>query len=428
MVLWQIWVQPKVAMAQWIAALASFVHLALWSHLRLTNETLIAALVSCLIFGLMHTGFALLAMRHRPETMQAQKHGIWLGPVAVLLVTAPMFALPEVPWMIWPTVLLLNLMTIAVAALTLSLAPVLLALCVTLLAMGLWLFRLDVSGSPWGILLTLGGFALVFAAAGAVLSSRLRLRTGSEKRSGSEWLTSLEGLLPMCSAALPFILLIIATHRLNLVNPTPVFTLGVLLSLGLLVLMRLSKLPALGLRGADLHVAAGVCVVESALRCGAAMDGAGLVHRHRVFVCQLSLCLEVSLPRGGTAMDRLCQFLAGAWTADLLGLHFHAVARWKDGTRACLARAPGAGVTLCRAEDAEAGGCGGAGTRSSRGSVVWRCVSSRSSSRFSLIISGSRSAGRWKALRCAGSSRACRMRDCGAWGSAFSRHPSLDWR
>lgn len=246
-VMWQIWVQPKVAMAQWIAALASFVHLALWSHLRLTNETLIAALVSYLIFGLMHTGFALLAMRHRPETMQAQKHGIWLGPVAVLLVIAPMFALPEVPWMIWPTVLLLNLMTIAVAALTLSLAPVLLALCVTLLAMGLWLFRLDVAGSPWGFLFTLGGFALVFAAAGAVLSARLRQHTGSEKRSGSEWLVSLEGLLPMCSAALPFILLIIATHRLHLVNPTPVFTLGVLLSLGLLVLMRLSKLPALGL-------------------------------------------------------------------------------------------------------------------------------------------------------------------------------------
>ncbi len=246
-VLWQIWVQPKMAMAQWIAALLSFVHLALWSRVRLTDETLIAALVSYLIFGLMHTGFALLAMRLRPETMQAQKHGIWLGPVAVLLVIVPMFALPAVPWLIWPTVLILNLMTIAVAALTLALAPVLLALFVTLLAMGFWLFRLEPTCSPWGFLFTLGGFALVFAAAGAVLSSRLRLRTGIEKRSGSEWLVSLEGLLPMCSAALPFILLIIATHRLHLVNPTPVFTLGVLLSLGLLVMMRLSKLPALGL-------------------------------------------------------------------------------------------------------------------------------------------------------------------------------------
>ncbi|WP_166647203.1 DUF2339 domain-containing protein [Prosthecobacter fusiformis] len=246
-VLLQIWVQPRVAMAQWLAALLSFVHLAVWSSLRLTEATLMAALLSYLVFGLMHTGFALLAMRKRPETMQAQQHGIWLGPVAVLLVLGPMFALPEVPWLIWPTVLLLNLMTIAVAGVTLALAPVLLALCVTLLAVGFWLFRLDPLAGPWSFLLTLGGFALVFAAAGAVLSARVRLRKGGEKPRGSEWLTSLEGQLPMASASLPFILLIIATYRLNLVNPTPVFSLGLLLCLGLLVLMRLSRLPALGM-------------------------------------------------------------------------------------------------------------------------------------------------------------------------------------
>jgi Predicted membrane protein (DUF2339) len=246
-VLLQVWLQPRTALAQWMAALITFVHLAIWSHLRLTEATLIAALVSYLIFGLMHTSFALLAIKLRPGVMQDQRHGIWLGPIAILLVIAPMFALPEVSWLIWPTVLLLNLMTIAVAAMTLSLAPVFLALCITLLSLGVWLFRLDVGASPWGFLLTLGGFSLVFAAAGAVLSTRLRVRAGKEKRSGGEWLTSLEGLLPMASAALPFVLLIIATHRLHLINPTPVFTLGVLLSLGLLALMRLSKLPALGL-------------------------------------------------------------------------------------------------------------------------------------------------------------------------------------
>lgn len=246
-VLLQIWVQPRVAMAQWVTALLTFVHLAVWSSLRLTEATLIPALISYLVFGLMHTGFALLAMRKRPETMQAQRHGIWLGPVAVLLVLAPMFALPEVPWLIWPTVLLLNFMTIAVAAVTLTLGPVLLALCVTLLAMGFWLFRLDPLAGPWSFLSTLGGFALVFAAAGAVLSARVRLRQGGEKPRGSAWLNSLEGQLPMASACLPFILLIMATYRLNMVNPTPVFTLGILLSLGLLILMRLSRLPALGM-------------------------------------------------------------------------------------------------------------------------------------------------------------------------------------
>lgn len=243
----QIWVQPRIAPAQWLAALFSFVHLAVWSSLRLTDATLIPALVSYLIFGLMHTGFALLAMKKRPETMQAQRHGIWVGPVAVLLVLAPMFALDSVPWIIWPAVLLINLMTIAVAAVTLSLAPVLASLFVTMLALGAWLLLMDSVTSSWSFLTTVGGFALVFAAAGAVLSARMRLQLGGGKRQGSDWLFSLEGMLPMASAILPFVLLIIATHKLALSNPTPIFTMGILLSLGLLILMRLSRIAELGL-------------------------------------------------------------------------------------------------------------------------------------------------------------------------------------
>lgn len=254
LVLWQIWLQPKLAAAQWLAALATFVHLAIWSGETLTTANLPAALISYLIFGGMHTAFALAALRLRPGAMAAQRHGIWLGPVAALLVMIPIFALPSIPWMIWPAILMLNLMTIAVALITLSLAPVLLALFVSLTAVGIFLFRLPLDGSGlFSFLIVLGGLALVFAAASAVLTKRLFDRAGAKPLSGEEWLTSLQGLLPISAAGLPFALLILALERLHLTDPSPIFGFGLLLSAMLLSLMRMAKIPALG-------VAALVCM------------------------------------------------------------------------------------------------------------------------------------------------------------------------
>ncbi len=266
----QVWLQPRLALAQWGAAVASFLHLSIWSAFHLTETTLGTGLVSYLIFGVMHTGFALEAMRRHAETMRAQRHGVWLGPVAVALVMIPIFTLAEVPWMIWPTVLLLNLMTIAVAALTLSFAPVLLALVMTLVAVTVWLFRLPPDAGLFGFLFVLGGFAMLFAAAGALLSVRVRAAKqavgGTQKLGGGmDWLTNFQSVLPIAAGAMPFVLLILATQRLNLVNPSPVFGLGMVLALFLLVMMRVAKLPLLG----------GV-----SLACMAALEYAWYVTRH----------------------------------------------------------------------------------------------------------------------------------------------------
>ncbi|MDZ4286990.1 MAG: DUF2339 domain-containing protein [Prosthecobacter sp.] len=234
LVLLQIWLQPRVAPAQWVVALATFLHLALWSEKFLTEGTLVVALLSYLLFGLMHTGFALLFMKRHPESMSTHRHGIWLGPVATVLIMIPICTLPSVPFMVWPAILILNLSTIAMAAITFRLLPVLAALGLTLLALGMWLFRLPVSGDGlFGFLIILGGFSILFAAAGAVLSKR------QPRQPGLSW-------LPIASAALPFILLILASQRLQLADPSLLFGMGLLLVGFLLFMMRKTKLPELG--------------------------------------------------------------------------------------------------------------------------------------------------------------------------------------
>lgn len=248
LVLAQIWARPRTAVAQWPAALLGFVLLATWSNKHLSETTLTPALVGYLVFGLMHTGFALAAIRLRPEALRAQQNGGWLGPVSLLLTIAPVLSLPGSTAQVWPAVLVLDLMIIGMALVTLRLGPVLMGLLLTLVVAGVWLFRLERDASPWGFLAVLGGFALLFAAGGAVLSTRLRARRG-RAMPAPFWITSLEGLLPLASAALPFMLLNMATLRLNLPNPGPVYGLGLLLGVGFLTLMRLTRLPALGFAG-----------------------------------------------------------------------------------------------------------------------------------------------------------------------------------
>ena len=62
--------------------------------------------------------------------------------------------------------------------------------------------------------------------------------------------SNVAALLPVCSVVLPFLLLIMATLRLPLTNPSPVFGLALLLVvllLGLTKLLSLDWMPAIGL-------------------------------------------------------------------------------------------------------------------------------------------------------------------------------------
>lgn len=257
-VLMVVWRHPRARLTQWAAALLTFLHLTIWSSGALVPALLTPALVSYLIAGVMHCGFSALALRGQPELAPAARAaGGWLAPVMMGLVLIPLARFHETSFALWPVVLLLDLAAIALAAMTRSLLPVLVALALTLIATAVWLFRTPPGHENlWGFLVVVGGFAMLFALTSVWLASRIS-RSPTDETSSE--LTP-EALLPIASGVLPFVLLIIASQRLALQNPSPLFGLGLLLAVFLLALSRRARTRSAG--AAALSAVALLCMAS----------------------------------------------------------------------------------------------------------------------------------------------------------------------
>ena len=239
-------IQPRLALAQIIAAGVTFVHLAAWTQMRLTNEMLPAALACYLLFGVMHAAFPVVWQRLRPADTPRLPLGPWIPLLALALMLLPILNLPEVSFLIWPAILLVDVVLIILAVVTAALAPVLAGIVLTLVAAGLWLFKLPAhpaSLSPF--LLVLGAFSVILASAGCWLARRFlpMQNDGAVSLRGPN--DQIAASLPVVSAALPFLLLIMAVARLPVTVPTPVFGLALLLVIVLLGLAKIAKQPVL---------------------------------------------------------------------------------------------------------------------------------------------------------------------------------------
>jgi uncharacterized membrane protein len=234
-----------------IAGLAVFALLAAWTGSRLTDDLLSWALVLYLVYAAAHTAFPLLLERHRPDASPTWWSQLF-PPLTLLLMMGPLFRLDGVSLAYWPCVLLIDLMAIGLAVLSASLAGVAAVLVLTLVVTGLWVFRVPVtpSAAP-AMLLVIGGFALLFYAAGLYVSRRLGERL-SAGEGPSRFFGDTRAQIPAFSALLPFLLLIMMTQRLPLANPSPVFGLGLLLAaltLGLAMVLAIEWLPMCALVG-----------------------------------------------------------------------------------------------------------------------------------------------------------------------------------
>src|SRR6185312_15300303 len=137
------------------------------------------------------------------------------------LVLVPVFKFAEVSFIVWPFILLVDLLAIALAVLTVELLPVLAVLLLTFAATGALIFKIptDLTGLPTPFFL-LAAFVVFFVAASIWLVKKFKpdaLKTGiqlGDKLSGPG---DLAAVLPACSVVLPFLLLIMATLRLQLV-------------------------------------------------------------------------------------------------------------------------------------------------------------------------------------------------------------------
>jgi uncharacterized membrane protein len=245
----------KIAAAQPIAGLAVFGLLAIWTTQHLTNELLNAALAFYLLFALFHSALPVWRQHQRGTTAGTvtQLNHVF-PPVALLLVLVPIFKLQELSFLVWPFILLVDLLAIVLAALTATLLPVLAVLLLTLAATGALIFKIpaELTGLSTSFYL-LGAFAVFFVMVSVWLARKFKpdvFKSGLPFAGDINAPEAMAALLPASSAVLPFLLLIMATLRLPLSNPSPVFGLALLLVvllLGLAKIISFDWLPLIGL-------------------------------------------------------------------------------------------------------------------------------------------------------------------------------------
>ncbi|HEY1489568.1 MAG TPA: DUF2339 domain-containing protein, partial [Verrucomicrobiae bacterium] len=242
-----------VAIAQPLAGMAVFGLLTVWTANSLNNSMLNAALAFYFVFAVLHTVFPLVLQKKWGVATIVSGAQIF-PPIALALVLIPIFRLEELSFIVWPFVLLVDILAIGLAVLTASILPVVVVLLLTLGATGALIFKIPetLTGLPTSFFL-LGAFAVFFLAVSVWLIRKYSpdvfktgLRFGEDLSSPAD----VAALLPACSVILPFLLLIMATLRLPLTNPSPVFGLALLLVvllLGVTKLLSLDWMPLIGL-------------------------------------------------------------------------------------------------------------------------------------------------------------------------------------
>src|SRR5439155_14238899 len=142
--------------------------------------------------------------------------------------------LTELTVLIWPVILLVDLLAVLLAALAASALPVLVVLGLSLVAAAGVLFKIpaELTGLPT-LLVVVGACALFFVAGGVWLWRKLpTMKTATGE--APDLRDDLAAHIPSFAIVLPFALLVMMVARLPLANPSPVFGLAMLLAVMLL--------------------------------------------------------------------------------------------------------------------------------------------------------------------------------------------------
>jgi uncharacterized membrane protein len=237
-----------------------FFQLIFWTSNFLKPEVLNWALGVYLLFGAVHAVFPVVLERLSPSGRTADWAHLF-APLALVLMMLPIFKLAELTLLVWPAVLLVDLLAIVLALLTASALAIVAVLLLTVLLTGFWIVRMPaVLGGLPEALVIVGAFAVLFFVVGIVVARQLP--ASLDKSSGEPrrpWLGAFprldlppdvaRALIPAMSAALPFLLLTLLTTHLPLVNPSPVFGLAALMVVLLLGVVRLYQVDWVALAG-----------------------------------------------------------------------------------------------------------------------------------------------------------------------------------
>ena len=245
----------KLVVVEALAGLAAFIFLGAWTGNYLNGQHLYTALAFYFVFALFHAATPLALQRLRKLILPWWCHAF--PALALVLVLMPIFRLTELSILVWPFVLIVDLLALVLAVMAATLLPILAVLLLTLLALGAWLFHIpsELTGLATALFL-LGGFAIFFLVAAGWACRRLLAAPGAATAHAPSLFgniadpANLSVQLPALSATLPFLLLIMVTLRLPLANPSAVFGLALLLTvllLGMTKIFSLDVLPAVGL-------------------------------------------------------------------------------------------------------------------------------------------------------------------------------------
>jgi uncharacterized membrane protein len=189
------WLDERTPRLHLAAGLGAFVLLAVWAGGSLTADMLPWALAASLAFAALHSAFGSVLERRRPACAPTWWSQIF-PPLALLLMLFPVFRLAEVSLLVWPAILLVDVIAIALAVLSASLAAVGAALVLTLLAAGSVIFKApaDALLEP-SLLLIIGGFSVFFFGASFWLVRRLGSRLPADATRASALFGGAQGQL-----------------------------------------------------------------------------------------------------------------------------------------------------------------------------------------------------------------------------------------
>jgi len=264
---------PRLCSAHLLAGAAVFTWLACWL-LRVQGDAWLGwQLGAVFAFAVLHVAFPLVMSRLRPGFSSGSVLQ-WFPVAGLAVALIPTLILPEVPFLLWPALLALDLLAITLAVLAGAMVGLSLALLLTLVGIGIFIagghaavhagdaLGFGVShGLPFVLLI--GFFGLLFCGASWLLLRRQARQSAEEGEGASTPFSSLDMDLlphmPALSAMLPFALLTMLVMRLELAAPHAVFGLAFLLSI---LLLGLSALLAAGLL--PLFTLAAVGVLQAA--------------------------------------------------------------------------------------------------------------------------------------------------------------------
>jgi hypothetical protein len=236
-----------------VAGGAVFLLLGGWTAGRLAPENMNVALALYLAFAVLHTVVP-LTLRKLGKIAETPAWCHAFPILALLLTLVPAFKYDSM--LVWPLLLLVDVLAVVLAVAGALLWPILFVLGLTVLAAVGALLHVgqNLTGlNEW--LLTLGGVSVAFMALGVWLWKKFAPRVPEGDALAVSGNAAIATFIPPISAILPFLLLIMATAKLPLADPSPVFGLALLLSillLGLAKLLRMGELAPVGLAGVTL--------------------------------------------------------------------------------------------------------------------------------------------------------------------------------